>query len=102
MPDTIWTPDSWYRDAREEAEKRPEHYRGHAAMWLDTVLKGVPDVPRARVVEELKKFNRERLDALPDLKKYPELRGMRELVEAGWRGTRDGARMDDDTWASAC
>src|SRR5688572_19612274 len=96
------TPQSWYRDAREQAERHPKHTRDHAAMWLGTLTKALPEIPRERVIEELKKFNRERLDAVPSLTKYPELRGMRELVEAGWRGTRDGAQMDDETWASYC
>jgi hypothetical protein len=32
---------------------------------------------------------------VPDLKTYPELRGMRDLIEASWRGTRDGANLDE-------
>ena len=46
--------------------------------------------------------NAKRLDAAPSLQKFPELRGMRELIEAEWRGVRDGAHLSDAQWASHC
>ncbi len=98
----MWTPESWYRDARKIAEGKAKHLRDHAQMVITNMLRLVPQVPRAEVLEKLKQFNRQRLEALPDLARYPELRGMRDLVDAAWRGTRDGAEMDEDTWAASC
>ncbi len=100
----MWTPNSWYRDAREEAEENPHFVRDHSNLILKTVVTGMPELSRDQVVQRLIAFNRERLDAVPDLKRCPELRGMRELIEASWRGTRDGAHLDDAqiaAWAGA-
>lgn len=96
----MWTPEQWYNEAREQAEANPGQIRGMAEMWLGTLMNGMPGVPREEVVRRLMEENQRRLEAVPSLKEYPELRGMRELVEASWRGTRDGAQLDDALLAS--
>lgn len=98
----MWTIQSWYREAREAAEAKPEFVRKMAELWLNNYERGLTGVSRAEIVRRLQQCNRERLDAVPSLTKYPELRGMRELVEASWRGARDGAKLDDAQWAGHC
>lgn len=99
----MWTISSWYEEARREAEANREHVRRMADFRLD-ILGGqiTPRRSRVEVGQLLAASNRERLEAVPDLTRYPELRGMRELVEAGWRGTRDGAGLSDEQWAATC
>ncbi len=99
----MWTVASWYDDARKEAERNREQVRRMADYRLDRYeqehLRGRS---RAEIVRILAASNRERLDAVPDLARYPELRGMRAFVEAGWRGTRDGAGLTEEQWAATC
>ena len=96
----MWTPEQWYNEARAEAEANPGQLRGMAEMWLNTLSNGLPGVAREEIVRRLMEENQKRLDAVPSTKEYPELRGMRELVEASWRGARDGAQLDDALLAS--
>jgi len=91
----MWTIDSWYREARIAAETDAELVRNMAEHLLKLYVKHLPDTPRDEIGKLLAKSNSERLDAVPDLAKYPELRGARELIAARWRGTRDGAQLDD-------
>src|SRR2546430_1094549 len=96
-----WTIQSWYDAAFKEAAASPAFFKENA----DHYLKGIAEqlkVPCAEVVRLLKNFNRARLDAQPSLARFPELRGVRELVEAQWRGFRDGAKLDDSEWAAHC
>ena len=82
----MWTPESWYRDARAEAETSPTFVHDFAALILKTISDALPDVPRGEIAQRLIEFNRQRLDAVPDLARYPELRGMRDLIDAGTGG----------------
>ena len=60
--------------------------------WHDAArcLAEVLGWPTDEVVRKVVDFHRERLDALPDLALYPELRGMREMLLEEERGMRDG------------
>lgn len=98
----MWTPDQWYAEARGYAQTNRDMVRGHAAHWLKTLEKALPEMPHAELVRRLQAANAERLDAVPSLTRYPELRGVRELIAAEWRGTRDGADLDDALLASYC
>ena len=66
---------------------------------MQGVLEGycgvLPGPTHADIGRLLAESNQSRLAAAPDLSTYPELRGMRELVEAEWRGVKDGAELDD-------
>ena len=44
--------------------------------------------PLEMLVEKVAAYDRERIDAMPDLIRYPELRGSRDQIEAGDRGMR--------------
>lgn len=90
----MWTIASAYDQARTEAAARPRYYRDMADLLLRTYAKAMPGMTREQIGEALDEFNRQRLDAQPSLAKFPELRGMRELIAAQWRGTRDGAGLD--------
>ena len=46
--------------------------------------------PVEELLQKIVAFDRERLDAVPDLTVYPELRGQRDLLLEGDRGARDG------------
>lgn len=99
----MWTITSWYDDARKDAERDREQVRRMADFRLEIyekqLLKGRN---RAEIVRILAASNRDRLNAVPDLARYPELRGMREFIEAAWRGVRDGAGLTDEQWAATC
>jgi hypothetical protein len=98
----MWTIASWYEEARQGAERGCGQIRKMIDFRFSIYEKGIPGKSRAEIARILAKSNRERLDAVPDLGRYPELRGMRELVEAEWRGIRDGAGLTDDQWAVHC
>jgi hypothetical protein len=51
--------------------------------------------PVKTVVEKVRAFHRERLDAVPDLTVYPELRGYRDRLERAEAGMRDAGVPDD-------
>lgn len=91
----MWTIEQWYRDAYNEAAANPVHIRDHAALWLRNCTHYTPDLDPAFVERELIKFHKSRLDAVPSFTKYPELRGVRELTAAAWRGGQEGAKLSD-------
>jgi hypothetical protein len=91
----MWTPQSWYEEARQKATAGADHVRGMADLLLNNLCEALPNLPRDEIVLRLQRENAHRLDAVPSLQKYPELRGMRELIEAQWRGVRDGAQLNE-------
>src|SRR5688500_1802823 len=68
--------------------------------WHDAArcLANVIGWPQETVRDKVLAFHRERLDAVPDLTVYPELRGYRDLLDEEERGLRD-AGLDDTTIA---
>lgn len=50
---------------------------------------------KEEVVRRVAAFHKERLDAVPDLKQYPELDGVRELLLERYRGMGEGGLSDD-------
>jgi hypothetical protein len=96
----MWTIQSWYDDGYRAAKASP-HMRDRAEHLLRTYAKVMPGETRESIGRVLAEHNRKRLAATPDLTTYPELRGLREFIAAGWRGTRDGAEMDEAQAAAA-
>src|SRR5436190_2160089 len=90
-----WTVDSWYAEAKSEAGSRADLTRSLANQWFNTLQKGMPDASGEEIGQRVIEFDRQRMDAVPDLKKYPELRGMRELLNAAHRGLREGAGLSE-------
>ena len=98
----MWTATGWYEDAKRHAAGHREQIRNMAEHRLRTYAEKMSGKSRAEIAGILAAFNRQRLSAAPDPVHYPELRGMPELVEADWRGTRDGAGLTDEQWAASC
>lgn len=98
----MWTVAEAYQKARKHAEDNADFLRQTADHGLAICQELMPDVPLEEIGARLAESNRQRLDAVPDLTKYPELRGMREILDAQWRGVRDGAKMSDIQWAKHC
>jgi hypothetical protein len=92
----MWTIQSWYDESRAAGAAKPQYYRDFADMFLNNYARLLPGMGRAEVVKRLADANKERLAASPCLTKYPELRGMPELIAAQWRGLKDGAGLSDD------
>ncbi|MCX5662662.1 MAG: hypothetical protein NTW19_23525 [Planctomycetota bacterium] len=97
----MWTPRSSYEEAFAAAKARGEFLRAKSEHIVQLYVGQVGKGGRTEVARVLGESNRGRLAAAPDLQRYPELIGMRELIEAEWRGTRDGAGLDD-AQAEAC
>jgi len=51
--------------------------------------------PKEKLVAEVRQYHQERLDAVPDFTRYPELRGYRDLLMEEHRGMRDAGADDD-------
>jgi len=92
----IWTVDSWYRDARRDAEAGAEQIRNMAGHYMKTLQQALPQASEQQIVGWLEAENRKRLAAVPDFKKYPELRCMPEFIAASWRGMKDGAGLTEE------
>jgi len=91
----MWTIDAWYQYAYQNAKANAQFIRDLAEFNLNHYLQRMPGETRESVGRLLAVKYRERLVAVPDLSVYPELRGMPEFLEAAWRGTRDGAGLDE-------
>jgi hypothetical protein len=67
-----------------------------ATFWNDNAyqVSRLLGWPKEAVIEKVIAFHRERLDAVPDLTVYPELRGMRDLHDEEERGMLDGGADD--------
>ena len=98
----MWTVSSAYERARKAAERDAESCRRTVDYLLEIYEGHLPGMSREEIGKILAESNQERLDAVPDLNKYPELRGVREIVAAEWRGLRDGAKLTDAQWAASC
>lgn len=90
----MWTIQGWYDEARKAAEADPAWYINMAKLHVKTYRQHLPDWSDEKILEAIEACNQERLDALPSTTKYPELRGMRDLIDAQWRGVTDGAKLD--------
>ena len=91
----MWTPRSAYDTARAAAAADAQRLQGMARFMLNTYRQQLPDRTPEQIGALLAQSNAQRLDAVPCLTTYPELRGMRRIVDANWRGRRDGAQLDD-------
>lgn len=91
----MWTIESWYRAARDNAARQPEQVKNHARHRIPVYTQNLPGMSEAELTRLLQKSWRDRLDAVPSLTKYPELRGIRELLMAQRRGIQEGAKLND-------
>jgi hypothetical protein len=98
----IWNIENWYSEARLQATAERIYYHNIAELRLAHLEEVLPDVSVAERGRRLVEFHRQRLEAVPSLIKYPELRGMRELVSSEQRGIQDGADFDETQLAAYC
>ncbi len=91
----MWTIESWYLSARENARKNADQIRKMANFRLGTYREKLPDMPLDELTRTLQDSWRRRIDAVPSLTRYPELRGMRDLILAQRRGIQEGAGLSD-------
>ncbi|NQU10379.1 hypothetical protein HQ590_06300 [bacterium] len=91
----MWTTQSWYNEAFAAARANAPRVKATADYLLRIYEESLPGQSRDQIGRRLADYNQKRLQAVPDLAQYPELRGMPEFVAAGWRGAREGAGLDD-------
>jgi len=98
----MWTPRGWYEEARRYASERKEWFRGMADLFIRNYSKWMPEMPKDKIIRQLQEWNDKRINATPDLSKYPELQGMKELIQAEWNGWKDGAELSEEQWIAYC
>lgn len=98
----MWTVKDWYDKAASEATARKTYYHEMSDVFIRLYEQNMPGTSRDEVIETLATCNAQRLAAVPDLDVYPELRGMDRLIDARWRGVRDGAGLSDAQSAAMC
>ena len=91
----MWTIKSWYDEAYATAKAGAPRVRATADHLLGIYLAQMPGETRDALGKRLAESYRKRLAAVPDMTRYPELRGMPESLAAAWRGARDGAELDE-------
>lgn len=90
----MWTVQEWYDQGKARGKAEAALIRNRAGLGLDLLReRGAGDYDAA--ARGLRAFHAERLNAVPDLNTYPELRGMRELVQAEQRGIAEAAELDE-------
>jgi hypothetical protein len=87
--------DQAYNRGREQAEFLLK--TSMVQFWGDNanVVGKLIGWPKETVIEKVRAFHRERLDAVPDLTVYPELRGYRDLIDIEENAMRE-AGVDDN------
>ncbi|MCM8828251.1 MAG: hypothetical protein NC902_03055 [Candidatus Omnitrophica bacterium] len=91
----MWTQENWYNEAKNYAIKHREFVKKMTRLTLELLKKHIPEKSEDEIKEFLIEYSNKRINAPVDLKKYVELRGMKELILAEWKGIKDGAGIDD-------
>lgn len=91
----MWTIQSAYEQGVASGRASAAFIKGRAEHVLGSYLGWLPGMSREEIGRVLMDYNRQRLEAVPSLSRYPELRGMKELIEAERRGIQEGAGLDD-------
>jgi hypothetical protein len=92
----MWTKQQWYDDAFREAQASRSRIVGMTALWLGTLTKAMPGVPKEEILRRVAAFSEQRLAAAPDPFKYPETRGLRDLLLSGQAGRVAGAELNPE------
>jgi hypothetical protein len=90
----MWTTAEWHGQALAGAKADPAQVRNMVELRLE-LLRDRGSASLDESSRDLLRFHRERHSAVPDLSRYPELRGMRELLLAENRGYQEGAGLTD-------
>ena len=92
------TAGKWQRSLTARLDKWIENVAEHPnRRWprpLDTVLKDLKSYRHDDLLIHASLLHRQKMDALPDLKLFPELRGMDQYIDETARGFADGAGID--------
>ncbi|MCX7705491.1 MAG: hypothetical protein N2115_04450, partial [bacterium] len=91
----MWTYENWYNEAKNWASKHREFVGKMIALNLNMLKKHMPDKPDKEIIRMVVDHSKKRINASVDFKKYPELRGVRELILAEWKGIEHGAGLDE-------
>ncbi len=91
----MWSPQTWYEEAKRNAAINPGPMRQRAAFIIELYRQELPGETDAQILKRLDDYAKARIDAIPSLTTYPELRGVRELILAQQQGVREGAQMND-------
>jgi len=97
-----WTPNAWYQLGYSEGKKRATWMHEFSSYLVGIYREALPGSPDAELGIRLSRSNKERMAGLPDPGKYPETQGLADLVDAEWRGWRDGACLSDLQWQAFC
>jgi hypothetical protein len=91
----MWSPQTWYEEAKRYAAANAPQVRQRAAFNIELYRSSFPGESDAQILKRLSDYNDARLAAVPSFTRYPELRGVRELILAQAKGTQDGSGMTD-------
>ena len=91
----MWTQENWYNEAKKWAAENRDFLQKMSALFLNMLKNHIPDREESEIINIVLQYSQKRLNTPVNFKKYPELRGMKELISAEWKGIRDGAGFDD-------
>ncbi len=97
-----WTAEAWYAHGYRSGQQTAGWMKLFAQQLMENYRRALPGCPDAEIVARLRASNQNRLAAEPDSTRYPETRGLRELVLAEWNGWRDGADLEEPLWQAFC
>jgi len=86
----LWNPAAARARGVEEGRFFKSLQHSHVELMIRAVQVNWPQASREEVMQAALQARRERLAAVPDLSRYPELDGAREALEASDEGLRDG------------
>ena len=89
----MWTQENWYNEAKKWAAENRDFLQKMSALFLNMLKNHIPDREESEIINIVLQYSQKRLNTPVNFKKYPELRGMKELISAEWKGIRDGAGL---------
>jgi len=90
----MWREQDWYNESKEWALNHSDFIRKMAKLNLNLILRHIPDKSEKDIINLVLQHSEKRISAPVDFKKYPELRGVKQLILAEWKGIQDGAGFD--------
>ncbi len=91
----MWTQEQWYAESKNWAQAHADFVRKMYLLTLDILKRHLPGFDELTIKRMIYDYSQKRLNAPVDFKRYPELRGMKQLISAQWKGLSDGSGLDD-------
>lgn len=91
----MWTKENWYLEAKKWAEENRQFIQKMNNLFLKMLKQHIPDATEPEIFDMVYQHSQKRLNSPVDFKKYPELRGIKQLIFAEWKGIGDGAGIDE-------